>query len=137
MAKQETYEKFRKKELIQVPLKDPLVSCKRTRLAMIKENNPPFRLPKWKDIFRLQQKIGKRLLLEMLSCSPTSSNTIKVSQFPLPLKKERDECYRDRRPREGAATGGKYGNFASTLKEIVLKNHEISQESERKVIVYQ
>ena len=47
---------------------------------VIRESNPQFRLPKWEDVVRLQQRVGKRLLFKMLCCRPTSSNTVKELQ---------------------------------------------------------
>ena len=47
-ARQKTCGKFRQRELIQVSFNDPVVSCNRTRLTMIRESNPWLRLPKWK-----------------------------------------------------------------------------------------
>ena len=64
--------KCRQWVLVLVPLNDPVVSCNRPRLAMIRESNPQFRLPKLEDAVRLQQVVGKRSLLEILSCSPAS-----------------------------------------------------------------
>ena len=59
MAKQKTYGKFRKRELIQVPLNDPIQTCKRNRLSMIWKSNPQLRLPEWADAVRFQQGVGK------------------------------------------------------------------------------
>ena len=70
MIRQKINGKFRQSKLIQIPLNNPVVSCNRTTLAMIRESNPHLRLPKWADAIRLQQEVGKRLLLEMLSCGP-------------------------------------------------------------------
>ena len=41
---------------------------------MIRESRPYLRLPVWEDAVRLQQRVEKRLLLEMLlSSTPTTS----------------------------------------------------------------
>ena len=42
----------------------PVVSCKMIWLAMIKESIPQVRLPKWEDVVRLGQRVGKGLLLK-------------------------------------------------------------------------
>ena len=80
MAKQHICDKFRQREAEGVKTSTfecPVVSCNMTRLAMIRESYSQLRLPIWEDAIRLQQRIGKRSLLEMLSCSPTPSNTLK------------------------------------------------------------
>ena len=62
MVRQKTYGKFKQRDFIQVPFNYPLVSYNRTRLTIIRESNPQFKLPKWKNTVRLQQLVGKRLL---------------------------------------------------------------------------
>ena len=66
MANWKIYGKFRQRFFVQVPLNDPLVSCNRTRLAMIRESNHQLTLPKWEAAVRFQQRVGKRSLLEIL-----------------------------------------------------------------------
>ena len=63
--KAETYGKFRQSLLKQVPLNDPVVSCKRTRLALIREITLQLRLPKWEAV-RLLQRVGSALSLCVL-----------------------------------------------------------------------
>ena len=54
MARQKAFAKFRQREIIQIPLNGPVVSCNRSRLAMIKESYPQLRLLKWENTARLQ-----------------------------------------------------------------------------------
>ena len=81
MTKQKAYDKFGQWMVVLAPMNDPIVSCNRIRLAMIKESNPQFRLPKWDDVDRLEQRVGKESLLEMLFFSFTSPDTIKETLF--------------------------------------------------------
>ena len=53
-------------------------------------------------------KSRKEIILDMLPCSLTLSDTAMELHSPLFLEKRRDECYKKRRPREEAEAGGIY-----------------------------
>ena len=102
MTGHKTYGKVRQRVLVQVPLHDPVVSCNRIRLAMIRKSNPKLRLPNSEDAAALQKGVGERKTFEMSSLSPSSSVTIYELQYPFLLEKRIDGWYRNRRPREEA-----------------------------------
>ena len=73
-------------------------------------------------------------MLDMLSCSTTSSDTVKELKSPCLYRKEGMGVIGTKCSWKEAETGGTYEGFANTLWKIVKENHqETSKEDQRKV----